>query len=132
MLDLIHARCCYFVFVIVVYFHARFIHTCVIALCFHRLMIKSHARCYSFGSVIVLILDFRVLLVDVLRYYCCPQRLSTSPEQEPPHFEEHIRSALRVLRSHPKPHITLFPDARPRTYHLNCDGLWLRNDADMK
>ncbi|KAI0207114.1 Protein N-terminal asparagine amidohydrolase [Lamellibrachia satsuma] len=52
------------------------------------------------------------------------QYLSTSPEQEPPHFENHVRKALTVLKNHPKPHRTLFPNDAPRCYAMDENGQW--------
>ncbi|XP_054990630.1 protein N-terminal asparagine amidohydrolase [Sorex araneus] len=52
------------------------------------------------------------------------ENLSTSPLAEPPHFVEHIRSALKFLKKHPSPADTLFPGNRALLYRKNGDGLW--------
>lgn len=46
------------------------------------------------------------------------QHLSTSPEQEPPHFEDHVRAALLQIKEHPEPLKTVFKDGKPRCYTL--------------
>lgn len=51
------------------------------------------------------------------------KNLSTSPEQEPEHFVQHVREALTFLRDNPKPE-RLFPSGLPRKYRKNVDGTW--------
>ncbi len=52
--------------------------------------------------------------------------LSTSPEQEPEYFEDHVRAALRVLHQHPEPDKSLFPDKLPWKYKKQADGSWMK------
>ncbi|KAK3092015.1 hypothetical protein FSP39_024462, partial [Pinctada imbricata] len=52
------------------------------------------------------------------------EHLSTSPEQEPPHFEAAVRAALIQIRDHPEPLKTVFKDGRPRLYRLESSGSW--------
>ncbi|KAK2146211.1 hypothetical protein LSH36_624g01074 [Paralvinella palmiformis] len=52
--------------------------------------------------------------------------LSTSPQQEPPEFEKHVRDSLRVLAKHPNPNQTLFVDGKAHRYEMNEDGVWVK------
>ncbi|KAL3876090.1 hypothetical protein ACJMK2_033971 [Sinanodonta woodiana] len=54
------------------------------------------------------------------------QHLSTSPEQEPPHFEAGVRAALVQIRDHPDPMKSIFTDGKPRMYTKQPDGSWAR------
>ena len=54
------------------------------------------------------------------------QYMSTSPEQEPEYFEDHVRAALQVIFNHPKPHETLFPGDKAWRYKKQPDGTWLK------
>ena len=51
------------------------------------------------------------------------KNLSTSPEQEPEHFVQHVRDALTFVRDNPNPEM-LFPSGLPRKYRKNADGTW--------
>ncbi|XP_054762807.2 protein N-terminal asparagine amidohydrolase-like [Lytechinus pictus] len=53
------------------------------------------------------------------------EHLSTSPEVEPPYFEEGIRDAIRWVMNHPHPTLTVFPGNKPRVYTKNQHGLWV-------
>ena len=57
---------------------------------------------------------------------CCVQYMSTSPAQEPPTFEAHIRACLQQIKDHPEPMKTLFQGGRPRCYKKLPDGQWER------
>ncbi|OWF40345.1 protein N-terminal asparagine amidohydrolase-like [Mizuhopecten yessoensis] len=46
------------------------------------------------------------------------EHLSTSPAQEPAHFEDHVRAALLQIKEHPQPMKTIFKDEKPRCYKL--------------
>ncbi|XP_060066595.1 protein N-terminal asparagine amidohydrolase-like isoform X2 [Ylistrum balloti] len=46
------------------------------------------------------------------------EHLSTSPEQEPPYFEDHVRAALLQIKEHPEPLKTVFKDGKPHCYKL--------------
>ena len=52
--------------------------------------------------------------------------LSTSPAQEPPHFEEQVKATLKVILNHPQPEITLFPNNKPLVYKRNEQGKWTK------
>ena len=52
--------------------------------------------------------------------------MSTSPEQEPEYFEDHVRAALKILHDHPFPHKTLFVDNEAWRYKKLADGSWLK------
>lgn len=54
------------------------------------------------------------------------EHLSTSPEQEPAHFEDAVRAALVQIRDHPKPLQTVFKEGKPRQYKLEANGAWTR------
>ncbi|KAM9305550.1 protein N-terminal asparagine amidohydrolase [Gastrophryne carolinensis] len=54
------------------------------------------------------------------------ENLSTSPEAEPPHFVQHMRSALQFLKDNPQPNISLFPDGKSWSYKKKDDGQWQR------
>ena len=50
---------------------------------------------------------------------------STSPEAEPSHFCQAVRSVLRRMRDNPQPLTSLFPGSRPRLYRLEREaGGW--------
>ncbi|XP_056606152.1 protein N-terminal asparagine amidohydrolase [Triplophysa dalaica] len=51
--------------------------------------------------------------------------LSTSPNAEPPHFIQHIKSTIRFLLDHPTAD-TLFPGGQPQFYRRSEDGGWKR------
>lgn len=46
------------------------------------------------------------------------EHLSTSPAQEPPHFEDQVRAALLQIKDHPDPMKTVFKDGKPHCYKL--------------
>ncbi|XP_075035875.1 protein N-terminal asparagine amidohydrolase [Mixophyes fleayi] len=50
---------------------------------------------------------------------------STSPLAEPPHFVQHMRSALQFLKDNPR-HMSIFPDGKPNSYKKKANGLWER------
>ncbi|XP_056018169.1 protein N-terminal asparagine amidohydrolase-like [Ostrea edulis] len=54
------------------------------------------------------------------------EHLSTSPEQEPAHFEDAVRAALVQIRDHPEPLRTVFKDGQPRQYKIESNGSWTR------
>lgn len=68
------------------------------------------------------------MLIDYLIMWKCFifQHLSTSPEQEPAHFEDAVRAALVQIRDHPKPLQTVFKEGKPRQYKLEANGTWTR------
>ncbi|XP_073503765.1 protein N-terminal asparagine amidohydrolase isoform X4 [Phyllobates terribilis] len=51
---------------------------------------------------------------------------STSPQAEPPHFVQHMKSSLRYLKDNPRPQVSVFPDGKPRSYKKQADGQWER------
>ncbi|XP_041363947.1 protein N-terminal asparagine amidohydrolase-like [Gigantopelta aegis] len=58
--------------------------------------------------------------------YIIRQNLSTSPAQEPEHFEASVRASLHQMLDHPEPMKTVFSDGKPRTYTKQPDGEWKR------
>ncbi|CAG2199620.1 NTAN1 [Mytilus edulis] len=54
------------------------------------------------------------------------QHLSTSPDQEPPHFEASVRAALVQIRDYPDPKKSMFADGKPRCYNLESNGSWTK------
>ena len=54
------------------------------------------------------------------------QHLSTSPDQEPPHFEASVRAALVQIRDYPDPLKVMYPDGKPRCYCLEKNGSWTK------
>ena len=52
--------------------------------------------------------------------------MSTSPEQEPEYFEDHVKAALKVLLEHPCPHETLFCNKNAWRYKKQQDGSWIK------
>lgn len=50
--------------------------------------------------------------------------LSTSPAQEPEHFEQSVRAALMQMKEHPKPLETVFRRRKPHRYRKEADGKW--------
>ena len=59
-------------------------------------------------------------------HVCSFQYLSTSPEQESPGFEAHVREAMIAIRDNPEPLKTLFPDKQPRMYKKEASGAWTK------
>ncbi|XP_012725606.2 protein N-terminal asparagine amidohydrolase [Fundulus heteroclitus] len=51
--------------------------------------------------------------------------LSTSPEAEPPHFVQHMKSTIQFLLSHPDSD-SLFPGGQPQLYRRSESGAWER------
>ncbi|XP_073399029.1 protein N-terminal asparagine amidohydrolase [Dendrobates tinctorius] len=51
---------------------------------------------------------------------------STSPEAEPPHFVQHMKSSLQYLKDNPRPQVSVFPDGKSRSYKKQADGQWER------
>uniref|UniRef100_A0A3Q2QS40 N-terminal asparagine amidase n=1 Tax=Fundulus heteroclitus TaxID=8078 RepID=A0A3Q2QS40_FUNHE len=51
--------------------------------------------------------------------------LSTSPEAEPPHFVQHMKSTIQFLLSHPDSD-SLFPGGQPQLYRRSESGVWER------
>ncbi|XP_069841511.1 protein N-terminal asparagine amidohydrolase isoform X2 [Dendropsophus ebraccatus] len=51
---------------------------------------------------------------------------STSPQAEPPHFVQHIKSSLQYLKDNPHPQVSVFPNGKPRSYKKKVDGQWER------
>ncbi|KAM3916099.1 protein N-terminal asparagine amidohydrolase [Leptodactylus fuscus] len=51
---------------------------------------------------------------------------STSPQAEPPHFVQHMKSSLQYLKDNPHPQISVFPNGKPRSYKKKADGQWER------
>ncbi|XP_063790429.1 protein N-terminal asparagine amidohydrolase isoform X2 [Pseudophryne corroboree] len=51
---------------------------------------------------------------------------STSPLAEPPHFVQHMRSALQFLKDNPHPQTSTFPDGKPHSYRKLANGQWER------
>lgn len=51
-------------------------------------------------------------------------QLSTAPEVELPHFASKIRAALKYIRDHPFPGVTVFPDNRSRYFRRDESGSW--------
>lgn len=49
---------------------------------------------------------------------------STSPKVEPPCFVRDLREVFKVFVVHPDPHVTLFPNNKPKRYSMNNSGLW--------
>jgi protein N-terminal asparagine amidohydrolase len=52
--------------------------------------------------------------------------LSFAPEAELPNFPMKARSALKHIRDHPFPAITIFPDNRPRYFRKDEAGNWIQ------
>ncbi|XP_072029573.1 protein N-terminal asparagine amidohydrolase-like [Amphiura filiformis] len=52
------------------------------------------------------------------------KNLSTSPEVEPPYFENHVRQALTFYLQNPDPAKTVFPQQRSHVYKRNAEGRW--------
>lgn len=52
------------------------------------------------------------------------RNFSTSPKVEPPHFCQELRKVFKVFVDHPRPHETLFPNDKPKTYSINPSGVW--------
>ncbi|XP_064638295.1 protein N-terminal asparagine amidohydrolase-like [Lineus longissimus] len=52
------------------------------------------------------------------------QNLSTSPEQEPPGFIQHIKETLAVMKKHPRPKQTVFPGNKGHEYKKEQNGSW--------
>jgi hypothetical protein len=53
------------------------------------------------------------LLYGALMFtYFILQHLSTSPDQEPPHFEASVRAALVQIRDYPDPLKVMYPDGK--------------------
>uniref|UniRef100_A0A1B6CM09 Protein N-terminal asparagine amidohydrolase n=1 Tax=Clastoptera arizonana TaxID=38151 RepID=A0A1B6CM09_9HEMI len=54
------------------------------------------------------------------------QHLSTTPEQEAPHFVMQVKSALKYIQDHPFPAVTVFRDNRPHYYRIDeHTGTWI-------
>lgn len=53
------------------------------------------------------------------------QKLSTSPEVEPPHFVLNVRETFKYIQQHPFPLVTVFPDNRPHLFRKDEQGLWV-------
>ncbi|KAI1896041.1 hypothetical protein AGOR_G00090720 [Albula goreensis] len=51
--------------------------------------------------------------------------LSTSPQAEPPHFVQHIKTTIQFLLDHPSPD-SLFPGGRPQLFRRTEQGSWDR------
>ncbi|XP_056391886.1 protein N-terminal asparagine amidohydrolase isoform X2 [Hyla sarda] len=51
---------------------------------------------------------------------------STSPQAEPPHFVQHMKSSLQYLKDNPHPQVSVFPNGEPRSYKKKADGQWER------
>ncbi|XP_066545434.1 protein N-terminal asparagine amidohydrolase [Amia ocellicauda] len=51
--------------------------------------------------------------------------LSTSPQVEPPHFIQHIKSTIQFLLDHPSPD-SLFPGGQAQLFHRTEQGSWER------
>ncbi|KAM4023726.1 protein N-terminal asparagine amidohydrolase isoform 2-T2 [Anomaloglossus baeobatrachus] len=51
---------------------------------------------------------------------------STSPQAEPPHFVQHMKSSFQYLKDNPRPQVSVFPDGKPRSYKKKADGQWER------
>lgn len=51
---------------------------------------------------------------------------STSPQAEPPHFVQHMKSSLQYLKDNPRPQVSVFPNGKPRSYKKKSDGQWER------
>jgi hypothetical protein len=67
------------------------------------------------------------LLYGALMFtYFILQHLSTSPDQEPPHFEASVRAALVQIRDYPDPLKVMYPDGKPRCYCLEKNGSWTK------
>lgn len=56
------------------------------------------------------------------------ENFSTSPDQEPTHFIDNVRAALKQIRDHPDPMKTVFKNGKPRCYRLQSDGKWTKAD----
>ncbi len=52
------------------------------------------------------------------------QNLSTSPTQEPKHFEATVRASLYQIRDHPQPLSTMFKGGKARCYKKQDSGTW--------
>ena len=58
---------------------------------------------------------------------CLLQHLSTSPEQEPPHFESCMRAALSVIANNPEPLKSLFLYGNPHRFSMDrSSGQWIQ------
>ena len=55
------------------------------------------------------------------------QHLSTSPEQEPKHFEASVRAALVQIRDYPEPLKSVFK-GQPHQFKKEPDGKWTKID----
>jgi len=58
------------------------------------------------------------------------QHLSSSPQVEPPHVVDYIKSTLKHIQEHPFPEITVFQDNRPRWYRKDENGQWIFTRMD--
>lgn len=56
------------------------------------------------------------------------QHLSTSPEQEPKHFEASVRAALVQMRDYPEPLKSVFKE-KPHLFKKEPDGKWTNIDS---
>lgn len=54
------------------------------------------------------------------------QKLSTSPEVEPPQFVSDVRETFKYIRDHPFPLVTVFNDNRPILFRKDEQGLWVQ------
>jgi len=53
-------------------------------------------------------------------------QLSFAPEAELPNFAMKTRSAMKHIRDHPFPAVTVFPDNRPRYFRKDESGAWVQ------
>jgi protein N-terminal asparagine amidohydrolase len=52
------------------------------------------------------------------------QYLSTSPEQEPPGYVQHVRETLSLMKAHPSPMQTIFAGNKGHVYKKEENGSW--------
>ena len=52
--------------------------------------------------------------------------ISAAPQAELPHFALKVRAALKHMRDHPFPAVTVFPDNRPRYFRKDESGNWIQ------
>lgn len=85
---------------------------------------------YDHVSGTITVHPFRYSEVDWFAFYLklpdevLLRNFSTSPKVEPPHFCQELRKVFKVFVDHPRPHETLFPGNKPKTYAISPAGAW--------
>ena len=90
-------------------------------------IIKVGKSLYSIAFQCVNVVYFNLVLLTIFEHYISfIQNLSTSPEVEPPYFEEHVRQALRFHLENPNVNETVFPQRKGHVFKKNAEGKWRR------